>query len=138
MRRTIFALGTVATILLGCAGVRQPVLYPNAHAQQVGRVQADKDVADCRELASQYAQSGAGGKIAKDTVIGGAGGAAVGAVGGAVSGYGAGRGAGVGAATGATAGLLSGLFRRTEPDPVYQNFVDRCLRERGYEIIGWQ
>ena len=24
------------------------------------------------------------------------------------------------------------------PDPVYANFVDRCLRERGYEPIGWK
>jgi outer membrane lipoprotein SlyB len=138
MYRTILVFGTVATILLGCAGVRQPVLYPNAHMQQMGKAQADQDVANCRALASQYAQSGAGKEIAQDTVIGGAGGAAVGAVGGAVSGYGAGRGAGVGAATGATAGLLRGLFRRTEPSPVQKNFVDRCLRERGYEVIGWQ
>jgi outer membrane lipoprotein SlyB len=138
MRRMIFVLGAMATILMGCAGARQPVLYPNAHTQQVGKAQADQDVATCRALASQYAQRGAGKEVARDTALGGAGGAAVGAVGGAVSGYGAGRGAGVGAATGATTGLLRGLFRGTEPNPIYKNFVDRCLRERGYDVIGWQ
>lgn len=138
MRRTIFVFGTVATLLLGCAGVRQPVLYPNAHVQQVGKAQADRDVADCRELASQYVQSGAGKEIAKDTAVGGAGGAAVGAVAGAVGGGGAGRGAAIGAATGATAGVVHGMVRGAEPSPIYKNFVDRCLRERGYKVIGWQ
>jgi hypothetical protein len=44
----------------------------------------------------------------------------------------------VGAATGATAGLLHGLWSGTEPDPVFVNFVERCLREDGYEPIGWR
>jgi outer membrane lipoprotein SlyB len=118
--------------------MQRPVLYPNVHTQQVSRAQADQDVAQCRELAHQYVQSGAGREVAQDTALGGAGGAAVGAVAGAVSGGSAGRGAAIGAATGATAGLFRGLFRRTAPDPTYKNFVDRCLRERGYEVIGWQ
>jgi hypothetical protein len=25
-----------------------------------------------------------------------------------------------------------------ETSPVFRNFVQRCLRERGYEVIGWQ
>jgi len=35
-------------------------------------------------------------------------------------------------------GRLRGLFKAREPSPVYKNFVDRCLRERGYEPIGWK
>ena len=26
----------------------------------------------------------------------------------------------------------------SEPNPTYKAFVDRCLREQGYEPIGWQ
>ena len=52
----------------------------------------------------------------------------------------AGQGAAAGAAGGATAGLLSRLFRggSSSPDPVYANFVNRCLQEKGYEPIGWK
>ena len=74
---------------------------------------------------------------AKDTAVGGAFGAAVGAVGGAIVGS-AGRGAAVGGATGATAGILRGLFKSSEPDPVYRSFVEKCLREKGYEPMGWK
>ena len=96
--------------------------------------------ASCRSLADDYTSSGAATakEIGKDTAVGGVGGAAVGAVGGAVSGGGAGRGAAIGAAVGATAGAVTGTAKSVGPSPVYKNFVDRCLRERGYEVIGWQ
>jgi hypothetical protein len=43
-----------------------------------------------------------------------------------------------GAATGATAGAVHGTAKSAGPSPIYKSFVDRCLRERGYEVIGWQ
>ncbi len=49
-----------------------------------------------------------------------------------------GRGVGIGAAGGAAAGLVGGIFQAFQPDPLYINFVNRCLNEKGYEIIGWQ
>ncbi|MEM9441730.1 MAG: glycine zipper family protein, partial [Pseudomonadota bacterium] len=76
------------------------------------------------------------GRAARDTAIGGAAGGATGAVGGAILGN-AGRGAAFGAATGATAGLVRSIFSRPQPSGAYKNFVDRCLRERGYEPVGW-
>ena len=42
------------------------------------------------------------------------------------------------AAAGAIGGLFRGLFRSREPDPVFRNYVDQCLRERGYQPIGWR
>jgi hypothetical protein len=79
--------------------------------------------------------------VATETAVGAGAGAAVGAVGGAISGS-AGEGAAVGAATGGTAGLLHGMFRVFEPggppDPTFAAFVDRCLREKGYDPIGWK
>lgn len=44
----------------------------------------------------------------------------------------------VGAAGGATAGFLRGLFTRPAPSVAFTNYVDRCLRERGYDPTGWQ
>ena len=41
-------------------------------------------------------------------------------------------------ATGATAGAVHGTVKSAGPSPIYKGFVDRCLRERGYEVIAWQ
>jgi hypothetical protein len=121
----------------GCAAHR-PVLYPNEQLSQAGPVGADRDIDECIQLAKSYVSSrGKATGVARDTAIGGGAGAAVGAVGGAIYGS-AGRGAAAGAATGATAGLLHGLFNLGTPDPVYQNYVNTCLADRGYRVIGWQ
>lgn len=137
--RIAAVVALVAMVTAACAKIEKPVLYPNGHLQQVGKHQADEDVEICRQLASEYVPGGSAAKdIAKGTGIGGLGGAAVGAVAGAVSGGGAGAGAAIGAATGATAGAVHGAAKQTGPSPVYKNFVDRCLQERGYEVIGWQ
>ena len=122
--------------LTGCASPG-PVLYPNSHLQNVGQTQADQDIAECQEIADNYASaSNTSRNLATSTAMGAGMGAAGGAVGGAIRGS-AGSGSAVGAAAGATIGLLRGLFRGAEPNRTYQNFVDSCLRDRGYESAGW-
>ena len=39
-------------LLAACAGTPSPVLYPNAHLQTVGQAAAERDIAQCRQLAS--------------------------------------------------------------------------------------
>lgn len=134
-------IGIVLLGLSACAN-HQPILYPNTYYQSVGSAVADRDIRECRQLAeSAGARQGSGstGNTARRTVVGAGAGAASGAVGGAIAGS-AGRGAMVGAASGATYGLLSGVFGSgtSRPAPAYMNFVNRCLRERGYEVTGWQ
>lgn len=77
-----------------------------------------------------------GERVAKGTAtgaaVGGASGAAVGAVFGKV-----GKGEAAGALGGAAA-LTSGLIRSGEPNPMFKRFVEKCLREKGYEPIGWK
>jgi outer membrane lipoprotein SlyB len=126
----------VAALVTGCAS-GNPVLYPNAHLKQVGEERAGRDIGECKRMAEQYVKSDAAGNAAKSTAAGGAAGAVIGGAAGAVTGD-LGVGAGVGAATGAAAGLVQGVARASEPSPLYKNFVDRCLRERGYEVIGWE
>jgi len=99
---------------------------------------AQADIDRCLEMARAHgAEHDAGGRVARNTaggaVLGGATGAAAGAVLGSV-----GRGAGAGAAAGATGGLIRGLFTASEPDPLLRSFVERCLRDKGYEPIGWK
>jgi hypothetical protein len=132
-----FLLVLSLLFFFGCAQQR-PVLYPNPHLKTVGQKRAEADIDDCVRLASEHrAQSDAGKQVAKDTVEGGSVGGAVGAGVGAVFGS-VGRGAAAGAAGGAAGALTRGLFRSSEPDPVFRGFVDRCLREKGYEPIGWR
>jgi len=126
-------------LVAGCTAPR-PILYPNAHLREVGEEVADRDIDECREMAKEAGATpsqGKSGQVAGGTVAGGAVGSAAGAVGGAVVGH-PGRGAMVGAASGATAGFLRRLFRRSPPSNAYKQFVQRCLKERGYDSVGWE
>ncbi len=129
--------GLTSLLLLGCAGSK-PVLYPNDHFETVGHEQAELDIAECQDLADAYtSSSNKGVEVAKGTVMGAGVGAASGAVIGAIQGS-AGKGAAVGAAVGATGGLLRSVFRKSGPSRTYKNFVNTCLKERGYKPIGWE
>ncbi len=140
LRPTALALLAVGA-LAACASGPKPILYPNDRLQAVGQAQADQDIAECRDMAASAGASAGSGKArqaAGNTAAGGAIGGATGAVGGAILGA-PGTGAAVGAATGATAGLLRSMFSGGGgPSPAYRNFVDQCLRERGYEPVGWE
>ena len=132
----LLAIGCLL-LLVACAQKR-PVLYPNYHLQEVGNETAQTEIDECIRLAKEYGtSSSSSGKVAGSTAKGGAIGAAGGAATGAVLGS-VGRGAAAGGAGGAAVGCLQGLFRSREPDPVFRQFVDRCLREKGYEPIGWK
>ncbi len=123
-------------LIMGCASP-QPVLYPNSHLAAAGQEIARQDIKKCMELAKA---AGAGDDKLEDaaryTAIGAASGAATGAVVGAVTGH-AGRGAAAGGAGGATAGLTHSLLKSATPNAVFRNFTDRCLRDKGYEPVGW-
>ncbi len=144
--QALLGAALLAVSIGACAGTRRPVLYPNDAYQRVGSATAQQHIDECMRRAEAYLESGAGDAavaqdVATKTAVGAGTGAAIGAAGGAVSGD-AGHGAAVGAATGATAGFLGGIIgaigRKSEPDPTYARFVERCLREKGYEPIGWE
>jgi hypothetical protein len=139
--RRLGAGSLVAALALGIGCASRPVIYPmGGGTAQVDRVRLDQDIDDCTALARQHSREGSAmaRDAARSTAVGGAIGAATGAVGGAIWGS-AGRGAATGAAVGATSGLLGSLFRRAPgEDPVERRFVERCLTERGYDVIGWR
>jgi hypothetical protein len=135
-RRLVFVL--LACAIASACAAKRPVLYPNEKYQSAGIEASQIDVDTCM----RQAETGVGDKnvaasTAGRTAVGAAGGAAVGAVGGAISGH-AGTGAAVGAGAGATAGLLSGLWGSNEHDSTYMAYVETCLREKGYQPIGWK
>lgn len=125
---------------LGACSGPKPILYPNDHFKKAGKEAAEADIAACQEMAEEAGAApgrSRGGEVAGSTAAGGGIGAAGGAVGGAVAGS-PGTGAAVGAAAGATGGLLRGLFRHKKPSDAHVNFVNRCLKEKGYEPVGWK
>ncbi|MDH4466608.1 MAG: hypothetical protein QE271_01005 [Bacteriovoracaceae bacterium] len=118
-------------MLIGCAS--KPKLYPNKKYETVGESVADKDIKMCMERAEKYVGSERGKNAAKGAgggaVVGAAMGAALGLFTGNVGG-GALRGGAVGGAGGAAAGAIS-------PERMKKNFTERCLGEKGYEVLGW-
>ncbi|WP_141699238.1 hypothetical protein [Candidatus Thiosymbion oneisti] len=128
-------------VLVGCAGGRRPVLYPNAHFHSVGEARAHADVDHCLRSAKDFGAPVYGGTdVARDTATGGViGGAAAGAWGLVRDGEkDAGNRALAGAAAGGAAGLVRGALRAGKPSQTFRGFVNRCLSERGYDVIGWQ
>jgi hypothetical protein len=134
---TIAAMG--AMLLLAACGPKRPVFYPNGHLESVGPDQARADADECMAEAKAYGvQNDAGKQVGGKAVKGAAIGAAASAIGAAVFAGDVGRAIGAGAAGGAAAGAISGAFDADEPSPVFRQYVDHCLREKGYEVIGWQ
>jgi outer membrane lipoprotein SlyB len=140
MKRVVAAL--LASGLVACATAR-PILYENQKYRDVGRSSADRDIAECTELADQAgATPGAdkAGQAAKSAGLGAVGGAAAGAVGGAIGGS-----PGIGAAAGSASGVVWSLFSSmfggitpSQPSDVHRNYVNMCLAERGYQVAGWK
>lgn len=117
---------------------QMPQLYPNAHYKQVGAERARMDVDNCMYRADQGAPQGSVAKDAAVNTLGGAAaGAALGAIGGAIAGN-AGTGAAAGAATGGALGVGKTIYDKSKPAETYKGYVEACLRERGYDVIGWQ
>lgn len=124
--------------LAGCAA-KKPVLYPNAHFEQVGQQQAQADIDQCMQMAKSHGvKDTAEGKVVKDTAKSAAVGAAAGAAVSAVWGGDVGRSAAAGGAGAAAGTSVARVFDSGGPDPVFQGFVNQCLRDKGYQVAGWQ
>ena len=131
----------VAVSMTGCSSsAKRPVLYPNQQLNRVGAHAAQQDIDACIQLALT-----SGVNKTKDGEIGrkAASGAALGGVSTGV--YGAVRGSSdvgnralAGAAAGAATGAVRGGIQSTEQSPIFKSFVNKCLSDKGYSVIGWQ
>lgn len=145
---TVLSLTLAAVVLAGCAhrGARspdaRPVLYPNAAFKQMGEDRAQEELELCMSaarragLTPQEQDNAVGQGAAKGAAVVGTAAAVASLVRGrsvdsAVT-AGA-RGAAVGGATGAVAGAFN-----EKPNLTYRHFVQRCVSEKGLEVIGWQ
>jgi outer membrane lipoprotein SlyB len=127
----LFLFLTLLSFFVGCSS--KPKLYPNDKFKTAGKTQADKDINKCIAEADDYLESSKGKQVAKGAGTGAAIGAAIGAVGGLFTGnFGSGliRGGAAGAAGGAAYGGMS-------PDQIKHQYVNQCLSEKGYQVLGW-
>ncbi|MBV6471544.1 hypothetical protein FBQ96_10010 [Nitrospirales bacterium NOB] len=140
-RHALAALLLAVVGLEACAGP-EPILKPNQRVQLYGKEQAEQEAALCAikaERAGLRHGTHRSGNAGAGATLGLVGGAAVGASAGLVGGpAGIAIGAAAGSAVGGLLGLLAGIYKPLEPQPDYATFVERCLKEKGYETAGWQ
>ncbi len=118
-------------MLMSCAA--KPKLYPNDKLKSVGQEKADEDIDECIADADTYLKSGKAKTVAKSAGAGAVIGGAIGAVGGLFTGNVGGgllRGGAMGGAGGGAVGALT-------PDQIKRRYVNQCLGEKGYNVLGW-
>ncbi len=130
-----------AVLLSGCATpVAKPAFYPNAHYQRVGPAHANADAQFCAELAQQ-SDVNAVNKIdaGRAAAAGAAGVGTAGVVGSLLSGHKPDlRNIAAGAAAiGAGGAAATAAGQSVGGSGLYRQFVQQCLAERGYQVIGW-
>ncbi len=136
-----YALSLIVLAAIGCAGP-EPIFKSTTYLQLHGRQQAQNEAAVCAVKAERAGlQHGThrSGNAGAGAALGVIGGAAVGASAGLVGGpAGIAIGAAAGGAVGGVLGLLAGTYKPLHPEQDYAAFVERCLKEKGYETDGWQ
>jgi len=145
-RPTLLALLLAAGVAGGCATSQQPVVYqkaaPNPSQQQ--RVEADAQA--CRARAedavgiNQRRQAGKpDGAVAQSVARVGLIGFTATAVGGLVaSSKDVWQRARAGAAAGVAGAATKTVLEWNDPDKVFLEYVERCMEERGHEVLGWR
>ncbi len=147
----VFSLcaGALTLVLLsGCASTgansasARPVLYPNATLNRVGDAQGRMEVNACmsRAQAAGLSPSQNTNEVGRRAGEGAATAGVASAIGALITGRGGEgilRAGATGAAVGGSAGAVSGAFHNDKPNSVYRSFVQRCLSEKGFEVIGW-
>ena len=131
MKKTSSLLLIVLFAFSSCAS--KPKLYPNEKLKSAGKEVAQKDIDQCLAEGDLYLDTSEAKRITKGAGRGAVVGAAMGAVFGAFTGS-LGRGALAGGAVGAAGG---GASTAMSPDQLKQRYVNHCLGEIGYHVLGW-
>ena len=123
-------------LLASCAP--KPVLYRDAgYEERGGKDAAAAAVKECRAIAKSEVGKLNLKPVAERSAWGAATGAAKGAVTRLSTGD-LGRAAASGAAIGGIGGAGHGAYEASRPDQVERAYTDRCLSERGWNVLGWR
>ncbi|MBX3335717.1 MAG: hypothetical protein KF876_16420 [Nitrospira sp.] len=134
-------VGMLLLTVTACTGP-QPVLRSNKQLHVQGRQVAQQAIDACQRKVTRsglrpgvYQSANAAFGAVLGMIVGGATGASAGMVGGLP---GITIGAVAGSALGLVIGSLGGTFKPLEPEPPYAEAVESCLKEKGYEVSGWE
>ena len=144
----VCATSTVVLLLSACAAggsgssAARPVLYPNATLNRVGDAQgrAEADACMSRALSAGLTADQKTNEVGRRAGEGAATAGVASVVGALITGRGSEgvlRAGAAGAAVGGSAGAVSGAFHNDRPNGTYRSFVQRCLSEKGFDVIGW-
>lgn len=125
--------------LVTACGVKSPVLYPNAKYNKIGKSKSEQMADDCEKKAEAAGieKDKSTKKALRSGGVGALAGGAAGAAGSAIYGGNVGRATAAGAAGGGIWGFFTRMFSSDEPNPVYKSYVNRCIKGKGLEVIGW-
>ncbi|RRS04292.1 glycine zipper family protein [Aquabacterium soli] len=119
----------------------KPVLYPNETFNRMGAQAAQAHVQACEGkavdagLTPRVEDNAVARSAAHGAAVGGTLGAVAGIFNGGISRVA--ENAAKGVVAGGATGAVSGSFNNDKPNPIYRNFVSRCVQEKGLEVIGW-
>ncbi|MBK9308640.1 MAG: hypothetical protein IPM58_16525 [Nitrospira sp.] len=135
-------IGIILLLSVAACSGPQPILRSNKHLHLFGKQVAQQEIESCRKHAEgtglrpgvhQSANAGSGAVLG--LLLGGAMGASAGVIGGLP---GMTIGAAAGSGLGLLIGILGGTFKPLEPEPPYAEAVESCLKDKGYEVSGWE
>lgn len=144
---TLLASIVLSAALVGCSATgpqsisARPVLYPNPTFKQVGeaKARAEADACMAQAQAAGLTPDEKNNEAARRAGQGAATGGVAAAVGALVTGRGldgAVRSGVAGAAVGGSAGAVSGALHE-KPSSLFRNYVQRCMRDKGFDVMGW-
>jgi uncharacterized membrane protein len=123
----------IITLLFISSCASRPKLYPNSKLKSVGKKISEQEIDSCMQEADEYLESDKYKRVANSAGKGAVAGAIVGGVVGLLTGdvkSAVKEGAIVG-------GASSAATKAVSPDEVKRSYVNKCLSQKGYEVIGW-
>lgn len=146
-KRMALVVPVAALFMTGCASTgasspsAKPVLYPNATLERVGQAQGriEADACMARALQAGLTADQKNNEVSRRAGEGAATAGVASVVGALITGRSGNvlRAGAAGAAIGGSAGAVSGAFHNNQASSVYRQFVQRCLSEKGFDVIGW-
>jgi hypothetical protein len=128
----------LSAALLGACATSAPVVVPTSAADSA-RVARDSEQCRSQATAAVGLNGRNAGTVASSAGKAGTVGFVAGAVGGLVAGskdvWQKARGAAAGGASGIATKVL---LEWNEPDDVHQEYVERCMKKRGHDVLGWR
>ena len=139
-RRAVWLSAFALVLLAGCA-TPQPVVYLKPSAGPVVQKRVAGDVQECQRIAQGAVgvngrqSSGLARSAGRTGAIGWASTAIAGVVSSSQDVW---KRAKAGAAAGATGAAVKTLLEWNDPDEVNREYVQRCMSERGHDVLGWR